>query len=149
MASGSKLWWMTFYLAEIESWFSSIRTQEMSFGLPYLKKHMLNSMVLMNIFQYAKASIQVSFISDLLQGGRCSDAMVDFTGGCPESFELSLEKRMENLFYSMKKSFDRKSLICCSIISKDPNNFEAKTPMGLVMGHAYTVTKVHFDLSLL
>ena len=95
---------MTFYLAEKESWFSSIQTEEMSFGLPYLKKHMLNCMVLMNIYRYAKASIQVSFISDLLQGGRCSDAMVDFTGGCPESFELSLEKRMENLFSSMKKN---------------------------------------------
>ena len=74
--------------------------------------------------------------------------MVDFTGGCPESFKLSPEKRSKELFSLMKKSYDRKSLICCSIFSEDPNHFEAKTPMGLVMGHAYTVTKVHFNLSI-
>ena len=71
--------------------------------------------------------------------------MVNFTGGCPESFELFHVKKPKQLFSLMKKSFDRNSLICCSIIS-DPNHREAKTPMGLVKGHAYTVTKVHFGI---
>ena len=71
--------------------------------------------------------------------------MVDFTGGCPESYSLERSKVSENLFSIMVKSYERKSLICCSI-SADPYKFEAKTPMGLVMGHAYTVTKVlNFD----
>ena len=43
----------------------------------------------------------------------------------------------------MKKSFEKKSLMCCSI-TPDPYKFEAKTPMGLITGHAYTVTKVFF-----
>ena len=69
--------------------------------------------------------------------------MVDFTGGCPESFKLSPEEIPERIFSIMKKSFDKKSLMCCSI-TPDPYKFEAKTPMGLIKGHAYTVTKVFF-----
>ena len=67
--------------------------------------------------------------------------MVDFTGGCPESYSLESSKVPKNLFAILVKSYNRKSMICCSITA-DPYQFEAKTPMGLVMGHAYTVTKV-------
>ena len=67
--------------------------------------------------------------------------MVDFTGGCPESYSLERSKVPGNLFSIMMKSRERRSLICCSI-SADPFTFEARTPMGLVKGHAYTVTKV-------
>ena len=67
--------------------------------------------------------------------------MVDFTGGCPESYSLERSSVPDNLFSIMLKSNERKSLMCCSITS-DPYKFEAKTPMGLVKGHAYTVTKV-------
>ena len=67
--------------------------------------------------------------------------MVDFTGGCPESYSLERSAVPEKLFSIMLKSYERKSMMCCSITS-DPYKFEAKTPMGLVMGHAYTVTKV-------
>jgi len=76
-----------------------------------------------------------------LLGGKSSDAMVDFTGGCPESYSLESSKVPKNLFAILVKSYNRKSMICCSITA-DPYQFEAKTPMGLVMGHAYTVTKV-------
>jgi calpain len=74
--------------------------------------------------------------------------MVDFTGGCPESYSLERSKVPEKLFSIMVKSYERKSMMCCSITS-DHYKCETKTPIGLVMGHAYTVTKVRRVLILI
>ena len=69
--------------------------------------------------------------------------MVDFTGGAPETFLLGdlsgdqLERLAETLLTSHRQS----SLLCCSITAH-PHKFEAKKPNGLVMGHAYSITKV-------
>ena len=65
---------------------------------------------------------------------------MDFTGGCSEVFELR-GKQPEDLFTVMLKGYKRRSLTGCSI-KPDPNVHEAKTEMGLVMGHAYTISKV-------
>ena len=50
-------------------------------------------------------------------------------------------KEPDDLFNVMLKGYKRRSLTGCSI-KPDPNVHEAKTDMGLVMGHAYTVSKV-------
>ena len=55
-------------------------------------------------------------------------------------FELR-GKEPEDLFTVMLKGYKRRSLTGCSI-KPDPNVHEAKTEMGLVMGHAYTISKV-------
>ena len=50
-------------------------------------------------------------------------------------------KEPNDLFNVMVKGYKRRSLTGCSI-KPDPDVHEAKTDMGLVMGHAYTVSKV-------
>ena len=47
----------------------------------------------------------------------------------------------ENLFCMMVKAYERKSMAGCSI-TPDPNEVEARTDVGLVKGHAYSITKV-------
>ena len=78
-----------------------------------------------------------------LQAGKSCDAMVDFTGGSPQSFALSQLKgeELETLAETLRASYAQESLICCSITAH-PHKYEAKKPNGLVMGHAYSVTKV-------
>ena len=53
-------------------------------------------------------------------------------------------KEPDDLFNVMLKGYKRRSLTGCSI-KPDPNVHEAKTDMGLVMGHAYTVSKVVYS----
>ena len=50
----------------------------------------------------------------------------------------------DDLFNVMLKGYKRRSLTGCSI-KPDPDVHEAKTDMGLVMGHAYTVSKVVYS----
>lgn len=75
-----------------------------------------------------------------LKGGTSCEAMVDFSGGCSEIYELQ-EKAPQGLYHVMLKAHQRKSLNGCSI-KPDPEVFEAKTDSGLIRGHAYSVTKV-------
>ena len=65
--------------------------------------------------------------------------MVDFTGGCAEFFDLKDAPR--DMFHIMLKAYERSSLMGCSI-EPDPNQHEAQTSVGLVRGHAYSITKV-------
>lgn len=89
------------------------------------------------LFEKAYAKLHGSYES--LKGGTTLEAMVDFTGGCAEMFPL--EKPNKDLFTIMLKAYDRCSLMGCSI-EPDPNQYEARTDVGLVRGHAYSVTKV-------
>ena len=69
--------------------------------------------------------------------------MVDFSGGAPETFllaELSVDQ-LERLGETLLTSYRQDALLCCSITAH-PHKFEAKKPNGLVMGHAYSITKV-------
>ena len=66
--------------------------------------------------------------------------MVDFTGGCSEIFDLN-RIVPKDLFTIMQKSYKKKSLNCSSI-APDPHKFEAKTELGLIRGHAYSIIKV-------
>ena len=45
------------------------------------------------------------------------------------------------LFNIIQKAYIKNSLNCCSI-QPDPNIHEARTSMGLIKGHAYSITKV-------
>lgn len=90
------------------------------------------------LLEKAYAKLHGSY--EALKGGSTCEAMVDFTGGCSEVFDLR-GKEPEDLFTVMLKGYKRRSLTGCSI-KPDPNVHEAKTEMGLVMGHAYTISKV-------
>ena len=73
-----------------------------------------------------------------LKGGKTSEAMVDFTGGVVESFDLSKEHK--GLYEKIQKHLVHSSLLSCSIKVKGKEDVEAQLPSGLVKGHAYSIT---------
>jgi len=90
------------------------------------------------LFEKAYAKLHGSYES--LKGGTTQEAMVDFTGGCTEMFDVS-QSAPSGLFMILLKAYERFSLMGASL-EPDPNIHEAKTSVGLVRGHAYSVTKV-------
>ncbi|XP_056021311.1 calpain-B-like isoform X6 [Ostrea edulis] len=89
------------------------------------------------LLEKAYAKLEGSYES--LKGGSTCEAMVDFTGGVSEFFDL--KKAPPNMFSIMLKASQRGSLMGCSI-DADPNELEARVDNGLVMGHAYSITSV-------
>jgi calpain len=78
---------------------------------------------------------------EALKGGTTSDAMVDFTGGCTEMYQLKDADCPDDLFKMMEKAYRLQSMKGCSI-DPDPDVTEARMECGLVRGHAYSITKV-------
>jgi calpain len=80
---------------------------------------------------------------NIFQGGSTCEGKVDFTGGCCEVFDLNEENEElpNNLAQILLKANDRNSLNCCAI-KPDTEVHELKTDLGLVKGHAYSITKV-------
>lgn len=89
------------------------------------------------LLEKAYAKLHGSY--EALKGGTTCEAMEDFTGGVSEMYEL--KDAPPGLFNILLKGYERNSMIACSI-EPDPNQFEAETPKGLIMGHAYSVTKI-------
>lgn len=89
------------------------------------------------LLEKAYAKLHGSYES--LRGGAANEAMEDFTGGLTESYELN--NPPNNLFSIMLKAYQRWSLMSCAI-NPDPNVTEKVKDNGLVMGHAYSITKV-------
>jgi len=88
---------------------------------------------------FEKAYAKLNGCYESLKGGTTCEAMVDFTGGCAEFFDMKDAPR--DLFLIMLKAYQRSSLIGCSM-EPDANVYEARTNVGLVRGHAYSITKV-------
>jgi len=79
---------------------------------------------------------------EALKGGTTTEAMVDFTGGCTELYDLKDEAECPgDVFTLMHKAYQRSSMEGCSL-TPDPDVTEAKTDVGLIRGHAYSITKV-------
>nr|VZI25976.1 unnamed protein product [Spirometra erinaceieuropaei] len=77
---------------------------------------------------------------EALRGGTTAEAMEDFTGGMTEIIDLG-EKAPANLFSIMTRAQTRFSLMACAIDAQ-PNEVEADGPLGLILGHAYSVTDI-------
>ncbi|XP_049633518.1 LOW QUALITY PROTEIN: calpain-9-like [Suncus etruscus] len=87
-----------------------------------------------------KAYAKLNGSYEALKGGSTIEAMEDFTGGVAETFTT---KETPNNFYEiLEKALQRGSLVGCSIDIKYAAESEARTPFGLIKGHAYTVTGI-------
>ncbi|XP_053555289.1 calpain-6 isoform X2 [Bombina bombina] len=95
-----------------------------------------------------KAYAKLAGSYEALEGGNTADAIVDFTGAVTESFDLVKGHHCANvieqtrMFEILLKVYKRGGLVSCSIKPSVDEDMEAVTPMGLVKGHAYSVTEI-------
>ncbi|XP_029463491.1 calpain-6 isoform X2 [Rhinatrema bivittatum] len=95
-----------------------------------------------------KAYAKLAGSYEALDGGNTADAVVDFTGAVAEHLDLSQGKYRQDLieqtklFEDILKAYNRGGLISCSILPSSSADLEAVTELGLVKGHAYSVTAV-------
>ncbi|XP_020856138.1 calpain-9 isoform X3 [Phascolarctos cinereus] len=87
-----------------------------------------------------KAYAKLNGSYEALKGGSTIEAMEDFTGGVAETFEV--KKAPENFYEILEKALKRSSMVGCSIDIRNSSESEARTPFGLIKGHAYTLTGI-------
>ncbi|XP_045717628.1 calpain-9 isoform X1 [Phyllostomus hastatus] len=87
-----------------------------------------------------KAYAKLNGSYEALKGGSTIEAMEDFTGGVAETF--ATREAPENFYEILEKALKRGSLVGCSIDIRNSAESEARTPFGLIKGHAYTVTGI-------
>ncbi|NXK64722.1 CAN5 protein, partial [Sylvietta virens] len=94
-----------------------------------------------------KAYAKLAGSYQALDGGCAAEALVDFTGAVAESINLAEGKYGEviseqmKLFEDLMKVHKRGGFISC-FISSSGRPSEAETEMGLIVGHAYSVTAI-------
>ncbi|NXN07777.1 CAN5 protein, partial [Indicator maculatus] len=95
-----------------------------------------------------KAYAKLAGCYEALDGGSAADAIVDFTGAVAESVDLVQGKYGEiiseqmKLFEDLMKVHKRGGLISCYIAASSSRTSEVETEMGLIIGHAYSVTAI-------
>ncbi|OWK57174.1 Calpain-5 [Lonchura striata] len=95
-----------------------------------------------------KAYAKLAGSYQALDGGCAAEALVDFTGAVAESINLEEGKYGEviseqmKLFEDLMKVHKRGGFISCSISESPGQPSEAETGMGLIVGHAYSVTAI-------
>ncbi|CAG5128776.1 unnamed protein product, partial [Candidula unifasciata] len=82
---------------------------------------------------------------EALTAGKARDAMVDMTGGVGEGLEVAefrTEQSKDKLFEILHKAKSKMSLMCANIQARTAAEMETKLSIGLVRGHAYSITDV-------
>ena len=92
-----------------------------------------------SLLEKAYAKLHGSY--EALKSGMAGDALVDFTGGCSEMYDIKNEIDPLNLFSLLKKALKQNSFAACSIKSHS-NEKEVELDNGLIKGHAYSITKL-------
>ncbi|KAK2531486.1 hypothetical protein Q9233_005738 [Columba guinea] len=87
-----------------------------------------------------KAYAKLNGSYEALKGGSTIEAMEDFTGGVGEMYEV--KKAPDNFYEILEKALKRCSMVGCSIDTSSAAESEARTPFGLIKGHAYSVTGI-------
>ncbi|POI33209.1 hypothetical protein CIB84_003039 [Bambusicola thoracicus] len=87
-----------------------------------------------------KAYAKLNGSYEALKGGSTIEAMEDFTGGVGEMYEV--KKAPDNFYEILEKALKRSSMVGCSIDTSSAAESEARTPFGLIKGHAYSVTGI-------
>ncbi|KAM6176578.1 calpain-9 isoform 3-T3 [Erethizon dorsatum] len=87
-----------------------------------------------------KAYAKLNGSYEALKGGSTIEAMEDFTGGVAETFHT--KEAPKDFYQILEKALRRGSLLGCSIDTRNAAESEARTPFGLIKGHAYTVTGI-------
>ncbi|NXH84253.1 CAN9 protein, partial [Edolisoma coerulescens] len=90
------------------------------------------------LLEKAYAKLNGSYES--LKGGSTIEAMEDFTGGIGEMYDVKAAP--DNFYEILEKALKRCSMVGCSIDTSSAAESEARTPFGLVKGHAYSVTGI-------
>uniref|UniRef100_A0A8C3TKA0 Calpain 9 n=1 Tax=Catharus ustulatus TaxID=91951 RepID=A0A8C3TKA0_CATUS len=90
------------------------------------------------LLEKAYAKLNGSYES--LKGGSTIEAMEDFTGGIGEMYDVKVAP--DNFYEILEKALKRCSMVGCSIDTSSAAESEARTPFGLVKGHAYSVTGI-------
>ncbi|XP_010002528.1 PREDICTED: calpain-9 isoform X2 [Chaetura pelagica] len=88
-----------------------------------------------------KAYAKLNGSYEALKGGSTIEAMEDFTGGVGEMYEV--KRAPDNFYEILEKALKRCSMVGCSIDTSSAAESEAKTPFGLIKGHAYSVTGIN------
>ncbi|CAL1546273.1 unnamed protein product [Lymnaea stagnalis] len=82
---------------------------------------------------------------EALTSGKARNAMVDLTGGIGEDIKMEDFKTMAEKDRLYRRLLDAKAngaLICASIKANNASEREAKLSVGLIRGHAYSLTQV-------
>ncbi|XP_006017041.1 calpain-9 [Alligator sinensis] len=87
-----------------------------------------------------KAYAKLNGSYEALKGGSAIEAMEDFTGGVGEMYEV--RKAPDNFHDILEKALKKGSMVGCSIDTSSIAESEARTPFGLIKGHAYSVTGI-------
>jgi len=96
-----------------------------------------------------KAYAKLAGSYEALSGGNTGDALIDFTGGISELVNLIEDGvktdpvKKEKFFGAMNKAFKRHAMISASIECLENQEMEAKLESGLIVGHAYGVSRVY------
>lgn len=92
-----------------------------------------------------KAYAKFNKCYEFLDGGLTQEGLVDLTGGVSETFiipEIVKIGKQNELWEVMKQAYKLGSLSGCGIIVNEGERQEGRKANGLIVGHAYSVTKI-------